>query len=99
MKSETTKARVSGTLDPIVRKPKLSTTPILDELFHALHDYGRKNGPRFAVHGVFMHPSKYKLFLEAMAADDRRIPEDGHYKMFGAKIMNSLAHGDGITIF
>jgi len=80
----------------IVRKPKLSTVPILDELFHALHEYGRKNGPRYTVHGVFMGPDKWREFQDAMKGRPR--PKDG-YRMFGARIRMSTAHGEGITVF
>lgn len=80
----------------IVRKPTLSKIPVLNELFHALHEYGKKNGPVFKVHGVFMGPDKFCEFQDAMK--DRPRPKDG-YRCFGARIMMSTAHGDGITIF
>ena len=69
---------------------------ILDELFHALHEYGRTQGPRYVIHGVFLSPDKWCEFQDAMK--DRPRPKDG-YRMFGARIRLSTSHGDGITVF
>lgn len=76
-----------------LNKPKLSMVPVLDELFHALLDYGEKHGPIYTVHGVLMGPDKYVEFLEA--TQDRQ----PGCRVFGAQVMLSTAHGDGITVY
>ena len=92
------KSDIPGHVEPVVRKPMLSKVPVFDELFHALHDYGRRKGPRFTVHGVFMGPDKWCEFQDAMAKEGRHRSKHG-YRMFGARIMMSTSHGDGITVF
>ena len=84
------------TKDPEERRT--NKVPVLDELFHALYDYGRRRGPRYVVHGVYMGPDKWCEFQDAMAKDGRQCTRDG-YRVFGARVMMSTAHGDGITVF